>query len=185
MKHALFAAVATSGLLFATAAPAQNIERVKLTDNDLTCQQAFNEIRQMDGVISRVNMPSAQVAIAPTVDQSANATAVIGAQVAGAVAQQALATSGFGFGNLGHNLGANLGANLGGFGGLISGLAQAATAQQASQQAVAQQQALAAQQNGVLQAQQNAALMQQAQGRKEHLTTLFLSKGCKMGDLAK
>ena len=171
-------------LLCAITAQAQNIERVKMTDNDLSCQQAFDEIRQMDGVISRVNMPSAQVAVVPGADPnaaSAAAAAAVGAQVVGAVAQQAIATGGFGFGNLGNSLG----ANLGGFGGLISGLAQAATAQQASQQAVAQQQAMAAQQNGVLQAQQNAALMQQAQGRKEHLTTLFLSKGCKMGDLAK
>lgn len=168
-------------MLCAIGAPAQNIERVKMTDNDLSCQQAFNEIKQMDGVISRANMPSAQVAVAPGADPNAsNVAAAAGAQMVGAVAQQALATGGFGFGNLG----SSLGANLGGFGGLISGLAQAATAQQASQQAVAQQQALAAQQNGVLQAQQNAALMQQAQGRKEHLTSLFLSKGCKMGDLA-
>ncbi|MDO9403708.1 MAG: hypothetical protein Q7T87_06740 [Polaromonas sp.] len=167
-------------MLCAAGAQAQNIERVKMTDNDLNCQQVFNEIGQMDGVISRVNMPSAQVAMAPAADPNA-ANAAVGAQMLGAVAQQAMATGGFGFGNIG----SSLGANLGGFGGLISGLAQAATAQQASQQAVAQQQAAAAQQNGVLQAQQNAALAQQAQGRKEHLTTVFLSKGCKMSDLAK
>jgi len=33
------------------------------------------------------------------------------------------------------------------------------------------------------QAQQNALLGQQAQGRKEHLTGLFLSKGCKLADV--
>lgn len=46
------------------------------------------------------------------------------------------------------------------------------------QQAVAQQQA-------AMQSQQAALMAQQAQGRKEHLTTLFLSKGCKLGDMQK
>ena len=35
------------------------------------------------------------------------------------------------------------------------------------------------------QAQQNGLLAQQAQGRKEHLTGMFLSKGCKMADIQK
>lgn len=151
----LAAALALCG----AAAQAQTIERVKMSDNDLSCQQVYDEIRQMEAVVTRVSAPPATAAADPSAGNPA-----VGAQMAGAVAQQALATSGFG--------------GFGGFGGMLSGLVQAATAQQAQQQA-------AAQQSGALQAQQNAVLMQQAQGRKEHLTTVFLSKGCKMSDVAK
>ena len=42
-----------------------------------------------------------------------------------------------------------------------------------------------AQANAAAQASQNAMLSQQAQGRKEHLTGLFLGKGCKMSDIQK
>lgn len=149
-------------VLGAAAVQAQTIERVKMSDNDLNCQQVYDEIKQMEAVVTRVSAPTAGAAADPAAGNSA-----MGAQVAGAVAQQALATGGFG----------GLGG-FGGFGGMLSGLVQAAGAQQAQQQA-------AAQQSGALQAQQNAVLMQQAQGRKEHLTTVFLSKGCKMGDIAK
>jgi hypothetical protein len=146
----------------AVSAHAQTIERVKMSDNDLSCQQVYDEIKQMEAVATRVSAPAATAAADPAAGNSA-----VGAQMAGAVAQQALATSGFGgFGGLG------------GFGGMLSGLVQAAGAQQAQQQA-------AAQQSGALQAQQNAVLLQQAQGRKEHLTTVFLSKGCKMSEVAK
>lgn len=150
--------IAAALVLCAASAHAQTIERVKMSDNDLNCQQVYDEIRQMEAVMTRVSAPATAAA-----DPSAGNPAV-GAQVAGAVAQQALATGGFG--------------GFGGFGGMLSGLVQAAGAQQAQQQA-------AAQQSGALQAQQNAVLMQQAQGRKEHLTTVFLSKGCKMSDVAK
>ncbi|MDO9359641.1 MAG: hypothetical protein Q7T70_11680 [Polaromonas sp.] len=153
-------------LLGITTVHAQTIERVRMTDNDLSCQQVFDEIKQMDAVISRATAPGV-VAAAPGADPSSGANAAMGAQVAGAVAQQAMATGGFG----------GLGG-FGGFGGMLSGLVQAAGAHQASQQA-------AAQQTAALQTQQNAVLSQQAQGRKEHLTTVFLAKGCKMSEVAK
>ncbi|MDP2034659.1 MAG: hypothetical protein Q8K29_14720 [Polaromonas sp.] len=150
--------IAAALVLCAASAHAQTIERVKMSDNDLNCQQVYDEIRQMEAVMTRVSAPATAAA------DPAAAPSAVGAQMAGAVAQQALATSGFG--------------GFGGLGGMLSGLVQAAGAQQAQQQA-------AAQQSGALQAQQNAVLMQQAQGRKEHLTTVFLSKGCKMSDVAK
>jgi hypothetical protein len=153
--------VAAALVLSAVSAQAQTIERVKMSDNDLSCQQVYDEIKQMEAVVARVSAPPATATAAA---DPAAGNAAVGAQVAGAVAQQALATSGFG--------------GFGGFGGMLSGLVQAAGAQQAQQQA-------AAQQSGALQAQQNAVLMQQAQGRKEHLTTVFLGKGCKMSELAK
>ncbi len=151
--------IAAALVLAAAGAQAQTIERVKMSDNDLSCQQVYDEIRQMEAVVARVSAPPATATADPAAGNSA-----AGAQMAGAVAQQALATSGFG--------------GFGGFGGMLSGLVQAAGAHQAQQQA-------AAQQSGALQAQQNAVLMQQAQGRKEHLTTLFLGKGCKMSEIAK
>ena len=52
----------------------------------------------------------------------------------------------------------------------------AAAQQQSQQDAAAQQAAAQAAQRGAL-------LGQQAQGRKEHLTGLFLSKGCRMSDI--
>lgn len=44
---------------------------------------------------------------------------------------------------------------------------------------------LSCQQVVTQQAQQDARLAPQAQRRKEHLTTLFLSKGCKLADVQK
>ena len=137
-----------------SAAMAQNIDRVKMTDNDMSCQQIYGEIGQMDGVIAKANQPQ-PVAAAPAADNSA------GAQIAGAVVAQAAARSGFGgFGGFG-----------GALGNLLGGAAQAAAQQQSQQDAAAQA------------AQRGALLGQQAQGRKEHLTGLFLSKGCRMSDI--
>jgi len=164
--------VAAALCLAGTIAHAQTVERARMTDNDLSCQQIYNETVQMDAVISRVSQPVAPVAVAA--DTSAN----VGAQVAGAVAQTAIAQgavrSGFGgFGGLG-GLGGFGGGSL--LGGLLGGAAQQAATTNAQQQAMAQQQ-------NNLQAQQGAVMAQQAQGRKEHLTTLFLSRGCKLGDM--
>lgn len=168
---ALLAALMT----FAVAgAHAQTIERVKLSDNDLGCKQIYAEIGQMDGVIARANQPVA-VATQPPAGGDAAAGAAIGAGVAGAVAQTALARSG-GFGGFG-GFGGGLG---GGIGGMFSGIAQQAMASQAQQQ---QATAQAAAQQAQLQAQQNVQQGQQAQGRKEHLTGLFLAKGCKMSEV--
>lgn len=152
--------------LVAVAAHSQTIERIKMTDNDLSCQLMFNEIGQMDAIMAK----SSTSAAAPVTNSG------VGAQVAGNVAQAALAvaTSPGPLSGLG-----GLGGSLGGmFGGFAQQLAQGAASQQAAQQAAAQQQAAAAQQSQAMQA-------QQAQGRKEHLTGLFLSKGCKMSDIQK
>jgi hypothetical protein len=126
---------------------AQNIERMKMTDGDLTCQQMFDEIKLMDMMAAQANAQAA----AP----QAAADNGVGSQVAGAVAQQAVAQV----------------AARGGFGGLFGGLAQ-----QAAQQAVTAPPPAAAPAG-------NPMLAQQAAGRKEHLTGLFLGKGCKMSDV--
>jgi hypothetical protein len=161
--------VFTLSCLASVAQAQTTIDRVKMTDNDLSCQQAYNEIGQMDAVMARSRQPVAGV----QGDPNAANNAVAGA-VAGAVAQTAIANAaargGFGFGGFGGGGGS--------VGGLFGSLVQQATAQGA-QQAAAEQAAAAAT------AQQNAGLALQAQGRKDHLTSLFLGKGCKMSEIVK
>lgn len=161
-------AAAATLVLLGTTVHAQTIERVRMTDNDLSCQQIYNETVQMDAIVARASQPAAPVAA--VADSTANA----GAQVAGAVAQVAIVNSAArsGFGGFGGFGGGSL------LGGLLGGAAQQVATANAQQQAGAQQQV-------ALQAQQGAVLAQQAQGRKEHLTTLFLAKGCKLSDIQK
>lgn len=164
-------AVALALACISGGASAQMIERVKMTDNDLSCQQIFNEITQMDAMIARANQPVAAAAPAPTQD-AGNAGA--GTAIAGAVAQQAIgqAAARSGFGGFG-----------GGFGSMLGGVIGAAQSNAAQQQQQAAAQQAAAQQAAAQQQQQNALVGQQAQGRKEHLTGVFLAKGCKMSDI--
>lgn len=160
--------LAIATLTAAFSASAQNIERVKMTDNELTCQQIYGEIGQMDGVIARGNTAAPGMPGAPAT------VGVDALQVAGAANVLAAAQNS---GVLG-----NLGGFGGGFGSLFSSLAnaaaQSAAAKQASDAVAAQQVAAAAQQGSAMQS-------QQAQARKEHLTSVFLSKGCKMSDIIK
>ena len=169
----LGAALLASALIAAPwVASAQTIERIKMTDNDLTCQQIYNEITLMDTVISRANQPVAAAPAAPAADPN---TPSVGSAVAGAVAQQAIgqAAARGGFGGFG-GFGGGGGGGAGGlFGSILGQVAQNVVAP--APQAAAAAPAPAAQ--------QNAALGQQAQGRKEHLTSVFLGKGCKMGDI--
>jgi hypothetical protein len=174
MKQLSIAALAaTAFTIFATGAEAQTIERVKMTDNDLSCQQIYGEIGQMDKVVTMASQQTAAAAATP-VAGAAPTDPNVGGQVAGAVAQTALAAT---VAKTGGSFG-----GFGGFGGMFGGIAQqlvqGATAQQAANAGAAQQQAASLQQNLALQS-------QQAQGRKEHLTGLFLSKGCKMSDIQK
>ncbi len=157
--------------LITTGSIAQTIERVKMTDNDMSCQQIYGEIVQMDGVIARANQPVAPTAAATGADAGAPSAA---SGIAGAVAQQAIgqAAARGGFGGFG-----------GGFGSMLGGVLSAAQNNAAQQQQQAAAQQSAAQQAAAQQAQQNALLGQQAQGRKEHLTGVFLAKGCKMSDI--
>ena len=168
MKHLPLAAAVLA--FAALSAQAQTIERVKMTDNDLSCQQIYGEIGQMDKVVAMAAQQSAAATPAVAQDPAAN----VGGQVAGAVAQTALA------GAVAQNPGllGNLGGFGGGLGSMFGGIAQQFAAQQAANAGAAQQQAATTQQSIALQA-------QQAQGRKEHLTGMFLSKGCKMSDIQK
>jgi len=151
----------------AIGAQAQTIERMKMTDGDLTCQQIYTEIKQLDNVIAQAN--AQPQAAAPAPDNT------VANQVAGAVAQQAAT-------QVSARLGGFLGG--GGGGGLFGGVGAStplgnlfgSAAQQVAQQAVAAPAPAPAQLG-------NPALAQQAAGRKEHLTGLFLGKQCKMSDV--
>jgi hypothetical protein len=160
MKTRTQLALATIAVLAAMTAQAQTIERMKMTDGDLTCQQMYDEIKLMDMMAAQSAAQPAAAAPAPSQDNQ------VGAQVAGAVAQTAVAHAaargGWGWGG---------GSAGGALGGLFGGLAQAAAQQQAQAPAPAPA------------ATGNPALAAQAAGRKEHLTGLFLGKSCKMSDM--
>lgn len=133
-------------------AQAPLIERVKLTDNEMSCQMIYGEIRQMEGFTAAAPAPAAAVVVAAApVAEAPNPLAHAATQQA--VAQIA-ARGGFG----------------GMFGGLMNAVAQTAPAAAQPQQAAA----APVQPNG---------LAAQAQARKEHLTSLFLGKGCKLSDV--
>jgi hypothetical protein len=197
MKTTAIATALTA--LFCVAAQAQVIERMKLTDNEMSCQMIYGEIRQMESFMAAA--PAAGETSLPAAPSAAEA---VGAQVVQAVGQQALAqvAARSGLGGL--------------FGGLMGGGATATVPQQAQQAAATQQAlAIAAAQGRVspaavqglggllgglsaLASQQQApqavapaaaapaaGLGAQAGARKEHLTTLFLAKGCKLGDVSR
>jgi hypothetical protein len=172
MKHTLL--LGALAMATASLAHAQSIERVKLTDNDLSCQQIYTEIGTMDTFISLGGSQPAPAAVAQPAAAPDNNAA--GIQVASAMLGQVAARSGNG-GGFGNFLGGGSpAAGLGGLGGMFGSLA--AAAQQAQQPPAAAPQPAA-------QASQVAVLAQQAQGRKEHLTSLFLSRPCKLSDVKK
>jgi hypothetical protein len=143
-KHILAAIPA----LFVSIAYAQSpepIERVKITDNSLSCRQMFDEREAMDRAI--VDAKAAQ--------SSAQATATAG-QAGGVATEVASRTGLFG--------------SLGGLAGHLLGTVAGKTAANAAEQSGQQDAAAAAERE------------KQASARKEHLTQLFLTKGCSAAD---
>ena len=143
MKSNMMYAAAAIGCvaIWAGVAHAQSpIERVKMTDNEMSCAQIYSESKDMDKVIS---------------DASSTQSNSQGAQVAAGVANQAAAT------------------------GLFSGFARATPFGGILGQAVAQ----GAQQAASNTAQAASERSQQATARKQQLTSMFLGKGCKMGEV--
>lgn len=135
-------------LLFVATAYAQTpepIERVKITDNDLTCQQLFDERGDMDKIIAETRAAQA----------SGQNTATAG-QAAGVAAEVASRTGLFG--------------SLGGLTGHIFGTVASKTAANVAEQSGQQDAAKAGERE------------KQALGRKEHLTQIFLAKGCSAND---
>lgn len=168
-----FYSVTTLVMLVALNAQAQTIERVKMTDGDLTCQQLYAETVDMDAVVAK-NKPAPGAA--PPAGSTASQTAGVATQAEGVanMAQGAATISAYtgGFGGFGAF--SSLGSLIGG----AAKMAKGSAAQQAATEAVAQQKAVAEQQA-------MTQMTGQAQARKEHVTGLFLSKGCKMSEIQK
>jgi hypothetical protein len=133
--------------LFPILAGAQAIERIKLTDSELTCPQIYAEIEDMNKVVGATRDER---------DTNANAAAAAGltGEVTGAAVHAAAMSGSF---------------------GAAVGLAQAApllnlfgsatkTVASANEKASAER-------------------LADAKARKEHLTGLFVSKGCKLSDV--
>ncbi|MEN9539146.1 MAG: hypothetical protein RLZZ126_1381 [Pseudomonadota bacterium] len=244
------------GLAVAGSALAQTIERMKLTDGELSCTQLYAEVQQMDTAIQLSAPPAGAVAMpapavtapaAPAADSGGlaallggmmapggaaaglapgasgvpvgaladpsvqravararaagysdaqintylqlgaaragypvGAAALVGGQVAAAPAPVAAApASAFGglFGAL-----AGRGAQVGGAGSVAAAGGLFGTLTQAAPAPVA---APAPQAMPVVQPAPGGGLAAQAQARKEHLTGLFLNKGCKLADVRK
>lgn len=127
---------------------AQGIDRVKLTDGDLTCPQIYVEIGDMDkimGIAKDERSTSANTAAAAGMTQQATGVAV-----------QAAAMSG----SLGSALGlAQAAPLLGLFGSATKAVADSKE-------------------------KESAERMTEAKARKEHLTGLFVSRNCKLSDVA-
>ena len=150
MKRIALTVLVLSCLGFAAQAQT-TIDRVRMTDNDLSCQQAYNEIGQMDGVLARSRQPVA--AVGAQVDPNAAQNAAVAGAVAQAAIANAAARGGFGFGGFGGGFGGG-----GSVGGLFGSLVQQAAAQGAQQAATDQAAAAATtQQNAMLASRPRAA----------------------------
>jgi hypothetical protein len=173
----------------------QTIERVKLTDNDLSCQQMYAEAQQMDTTMALAGpslpivgaTPSATAAPAAVVPGGALTLAQMHAPTAALATQQGLsaqyqqqiannmaaaqqngrhsaAPSPAQASGLAGALGAGmLGSLLAGTGAAAAAPAMAPAPVQAS----------------------GGSLGAQARARKDHLTGLFLSRGCKLSEVQK
>jgi ribosomal protein L12E/L44/L45/RPP1/RPP2 len=155
---------------------AQTIERVKMTDGDLTCQQIYLETVDMDTLIAKNKTLPAATA---TGSVTANQVAGVATQAEGAanIAQTAATVSAYSGGLGGFGAAVGLGA-LGSIFGGAAKIAQGAAAQRAAEDAAVLQK-MAAEQQAIVQT------ANQAQARKDHVTSLFLSKGCKMSEIQK
>ncbi len=123
------------------------IERIRITDNELTCAQLYAEAGAMDKVTADARAAEGQGNTTATAAQAGN----VAAEVAGRT---------------------GLFGSLGGLTGALFGQVAAQTA------------AGVAQQSGQMTAQQAAERGKQAAARKEHVSSLFLNRGCKASDLA-
>lgn len=127
------------------AKPDAPIERVKLTDGELSCRQMHTEMGDMDKA----------VADARKAQESASTTKTAG-QVGGVAAEVANRTGLFG----------QIGGLFGQIAGSVAAKGAAGVAEQSGQQA----------------AQRAAEREKQALARKEHLASIFVTRGCRASD---
>ncbi|CAN5654427.1 hypothetical protein BH11PSE7_BH11PSE7_26570 [soil metagenome] len=209
--------LAAGATCLCTGVAAQTIERIRLTDNDLSCTQIFAEVQQMDTTIQLAGTapPPAPVAMSAaayvpsvvpqaTVPQIAvpqtyafqgaviadpNVQASIArARAAGMSDAQIAATLGVGMQRAGlPQMGATqayvspVAAGAGGLFGAIAGMtARSAAAAPPAALPITTPMMPVAQP-----VPRPAGIGLQAQARKEYLTGLFLSRGCKLADVQK
>ncbi len=132
-------------VLLPLAASAQNIERIKITDGELSCRQIHDELGVMDKAIAGARQAQSSAETTTTAGQ------------AGSVAAEVASRTGL-FGQVG------------GLFGHIAGTVAAKTAADVTTQTGKQ---------GV---QQGIEQEKQALARKEHLSSIFLSRGCRSSD---
>jgi hypothetical protein len=192
-------ACATLAVVMALASQAakaqQTIERVKLTDNDLSCQQMYAEAQQMDTtmalagpglpVVSAAPAATATpVAVVPggalTLAQMHAPTAALATQQGlSAQYQQQIANNMAAAQQNGRNSAAPSPAQPSGLAGALGtgmlGSLLARTGAAAAAPATVPAPVQAA----------GAGLGAQARARKDHLTGLFLSRGCKLSEMQK
>jgi hypothetical protein len=127
--------------LAATAVQAQVIERVKMTDGEMSCRQMHTELGTMDQAIAEAKK-----------EQESGATTTTVGQVGGVAAEVANRTGLFG----------QIGGLFGHIAGSVAAKAGAGAAEQSGRQSTARA----------------AEREKQALARKEHVTALFLARGC-------
>ena len=124
--------------------PVPPIERVKMTDNDLTCAQLHAEVSAMDKIVAQYQSAEAEAQSGGGNDGVTGATIDI----------------------FGHILGV--------FGGTLGQIFGGVAAQAATRGAAE------AKKEAMLRTQEHS---RQAAARKEHLTTVFVTRGCRVSDL--
>jgi len=122
-------------------AGAQAIERVKITDGELSCRQMYTELGAMD-----------QAILESKKEQESGATTTTAGQIGGVAAEVGSRAGLFG----------QIGGLLGHVAGTVAAKAGAGAAEQTGRQTVARA----------------AEREKQALARKEHVTALFLARGC-------
>lgn len=165
----------------------QTIERVKLTDNDLSCQQMYAEAQQMDTTMALAGpglpvLSAAPAAAMPggalTLAQMHAPTAALATQQGlSAQYQQQIANNMAAAQQNGRNSAAPSPAQPSGIAGALGagmlGSLLAGTGAAAAVSATAPAQGA------------GGGLGVQARARKDHLTGLFLSRGCKLSEVQK
>ena len=141
-------------------AQAQLIEVEKLGDEELSCQELYDEVKSMDKVMTIATTAPATAALDPNVAAANAANAAATANAVNAATQIAAQSGNY-----------SAAANLGAFGSIFGRLAAVAAANAANAQPAA------------VVVQNSAINSDLAQKRKAHMTALFKEQKCKVKGL--
>ena len=147
-------------LCLSTFAQAQLIEVEKLGDEELSCQELYDEVKSMDKVMTIATTAPATAALDPNVAAANAANAAATANAVNAATQIAAQSGNY-----------SAAANLGAFGSIFGRLAAVAAANAANAQPAA------------VVVQNSAINSDLAQKRKAHMTALFKEQKCKVKGL--